>query len=94
VIVRLMGGPLMGKIVDVSPHTPLVVPIKYGWSDHNADVLTQQKTGIYKPSKRPGYWVFEGNYKGDPFKSYRRKVKKWQRMSRQSGLPLMLSRSF
>lgn len=87
-IVRLMGGPSMGKTIAIANMSPIPVPVPTPGQPGTYSF------GYYKPSKNPDYWVFEGNYKGDPFKSYERKVKKWQRMSRQSGLPLMLSRSF
>jgi hypothetical protein len=35
--------------------------------------------GYYKPTKNPEIWSFVGDYKPDPWKSYERKAKKWER---------------
>jgi hypothetical protein len=91
--VKLMGGPCMGKIVELPPnamysqmyHVAWSNPTAAQWSRFDVSPTTdiQINQGYYKPSKKPGVWTFVGSYEGDKYKSFERRFKAWQRKVRK-----------
>jgi hypothetical protein len=94
--VRFMGGPMMNKRMDLTPSVMMhgrfeaaVVPprarVNFVDNDPNNPATDIEfLRGYYKPSKNPEVWTWVGpKMQIDPYKSYERKLKKWQKeMSR------------
>lgn len=87
-MIRFMGGPMMNKRMNLTPDvirqgrfvayvSPPRAVVKLDDIGAVSDVTFQ--TGYYKPSKNPEIWTWVGPSVSDPWKSYERRLKKWQR---------------
>lgn len=85
-MIRFMGGPIMNKRQNLPDsvinhgryYVDVLPPMSFSRLD-SMDPTVSLLQGYYRPSKNPEIWTWVGPNVSDPWKSYERRLKKWQR---------------